>query len=349
MRVGIVAPMREACGISDYTRALVQSLESEVEIAYVTDPARFRPDMNSVDIVHVQHEYFVFGGVAPWKNRFPRFIAGVRPPVVMTVHEIVDPKGSAAFRWAIRRTNRMSFGHASIRHYITHTEQDSRRLADIGVPSGRTQVIRLGVPDPPELPNTAAAKQKLGLEGRFVLTIFGFIARKKGHLAALEALRLLPPDVTLLIAGGRHKDDTTDYVATIEERARQFDVRARITGYLPADEIPYVMAATDLVLAPFTETSGSASLAQAYACGLPILASDIGPHREIAKDTRESLRLVAGDPELMAGAVVDLRRDLSALTRLRAGARLYAERHSMGRTAELTAAVYREAAAGVRR
>jgi glycosyltransferase involved in cell wall biosynthesis len=197
------------------------------------------------------------------------------------------------------------------------------------------------------LPPRDQAQRELGLEGRFVVTLFGFIARKKGHLAALEAMRDLPEDVTLLIAGGKHPDDATSYVREVEERARELSVRARITGYLPADKIPTIMAATDLALAPFIETSGSASLAIAFASGRPIVASDIQPHREILQDTEYSLQLAAPEPGALARTILEIRHDARALERLRAGSAQYAKTHSMARTAEETVCVYREALAEV--
>src|SRR5687767_12966522 len=99
MRIAMVAPRREACGVSDYTETLVRSLTGFAEVAHFVDPDEFRHEMNNdVDLVHVQHEYFVFGGVAPWKSRFRAFIRKVRRPVVMTVHEIVTPRGNPVFR-----------------------------------------------------------------------------------------------------------------------------------------------------------------------------------------------------------------------------------------------------------
>ncbi len=337
----MVAPSREACGVSEYTEDLVRELADIVEVVHFVDPDGFRAEMNdAVDVVHVQHEYFVFGGVAPWKCRFRSFARKVRRPLVMTVHEIVTPHGNAAYRAGIRLSNRLHFLHTAIRHYIVHTDKDRRRLAAIGAAEERMHTIRLGVPTPPVMPSQEEAKRNLGLQDQFVITIYGFISRKKGHITALDGLRSLPQDVTLVIAGGKHPDDSTGYVDQVSEGAREHGVRARITGYMPSSDVLTNMAATDLVLAPFTESSGSASLALAFACGKPILASDIEPHGEIAGETPGSMLLFGNSSEDLAREIDRLRMNPAEMDALRQGARVYADAHSVRNMAEQTARLY---------
>jgi glycosyltransferase involved in cell wall biosynthesis len=349
----VAPPSGEPCGVRDYTEYLLAELRQIVDVRFVTDAERFTPAMNGVDLAHVQHQYFLFGGVAPWKCRFRAFANRLRVPAVMTVHEFVSPGGSPSRRAAIALANRLHFRHSAIRHYMAHTQADRERMAAEGLPRERITVVRHGVPPAPALPAREEARRALGLEKRFLLTMFGFLSRRKGHLLALEALKLLPTDVMLLIAGGRHPDDRTNYVNDIKQTIQQagWADRARITGYLPPQEAASVLSAADLVIAPFLESSGSGSLAYAFACGKPILASDIAAHREILGETPGALALFpAGDIEqdsrpranaaALAQAVAALRDDPEALSTLAAGARRYAETHSYARMAEETAAVY---------
>jgi len=341
MKIAMVAPRREACGVSDYTKGLVRELSDIVEVVHFVDPVGFRAEMNDdVDVVHVQHEYFVFGGVAPWKCRFRSFVRSIRRPLVMTIHEIVPPHGSAAHRAAIRLSNRLHFLHPAVQRYIVHTAQDKGRLAAVGAAEDRIHIIRLGVPEPPSMPTPNEAKRILGLDNQFVITIYGFISRKKGHLIALDGLRNLPQDVMLVIAGGKHPDDSTGYVDRVTEGAREHGVRARITGYMPSTDVFTNMAAADLVLAPFIESSGSASLALAFACGKPILASDIRPHREIVGESPNSMLLFGKTPDDLSRVIGDLRANPALLRTLSEGARSYADAHSVRKMAELTAQLY---------
>jgi len=133
----------------------------------------------------------------------------------------------------------------------------------LGVPKASVETLPMPVPAALPTPPRAEAKAALGLGGQRVLTIFGFLARRKGYDVALDALARLPEDVVLLAAGGVHGADQTAPDAELRARAERLGVghRFQITGYLSEADVPMVMGATDLFLAPFREMSGSASLA----------------------------------------------------------------------------------------
>jgi glycosyltransferase involved in cell wall biosynthesis len=336
--------MTARCGVADYTAHLLPELRRLVEVVPLDEESAALA--GGLDLVHVQHQYFLFGGVAPWKNRFHRTLNRLRAPVVLTAHEFVEPGGGALRTAAVRLTNRRQFAHPSVRRIIVHTEEDRRRMERSGLPVERVSVVRHGVPPAPVLPDRSEARAALDVEGRFVLTLFGFLSRRKGHSLALEALAGLPGEAVLLLAGGRHPQDGTSYTADLEaEIARRGQGgRARITGYLSEPGVAAVMAATDLALAPFTESSGSGSLALAFSCGKPTLASDIGPHREIIADAPGAIKMfAAGDAGELARGITELMQDPHKTQRLAAGAAAYAAAHSYARMAEETVAVYREA------
>jgi glycosyltransferase involved in cell wall biosynthesis len=347
--VGMVAPVREQCGVADYTVYLTDELRHLCDLRYVVDPADFTPASGPADIVHIQHQYFLFGGVSPLKNRFSRFIRDVKTPVVMTVHEFVSPSGSPAVRAAIAATNRAQFRQRQVRRLMVHTEADRAKLLDSGVSQERVTVVRHGVPPVPALPPRSEARRALDVEGRFVVTLFGFLSRRKGHSLVLEAVRQIDDSVVVLFAGGRHPDDKTDYVPGLQSAIALGGLadRVRVTGYLSPDEVARVMSATDLIVAPFTEASGSGSLAMAFACGKPILASDIPPHREYLMASPSSVHLApSGDGDALAQAIRDLQRDASRLSELSEGSRHYALAHSYGRMALETVGVYQAVLSG---
>jgi|SRR5579862_4443290 len=347
----MVAPLPDAakaCGVADYVGYLLPELRRRADVRLVVDAERFGPEMNAVDVIHVQHQYFLFGGVAPWKNRFGRFVRRLSAPSVMTVHEIVPATGKPTVRAAVRATNRMQFLAPSVQRLIVHTEADRRALMAEGVTADRIEVVRHGVPAAPVMPSRDEARRDLGLSRSFVLTVFGFLARRKGHLLAIEAMSELPNDVVLLLAGGSHPDDRSEYPDAVQTEIEQSGLgdRVRVTGYLSPEQVARVMSATDVALAPFTSSSGSGSLAMAFACGKPILASDIAPHREIAVADATALRLFpSGNPSDLARAIIALREETGALDRLAEGARDYATVHSYGRMAEETVQVYSTAIA----
>lgn len=367
----MLAPVRERCGIGDYSRRLIEALRDLPGIAaveavptpegaarvsttaalqhYLADERLFATlgrRLNSTDVAHIQHQYFFFGGVAPHKNHFRALLNAVQTPLVLTVHEIATGIASAWKRALVDHTNRGNFLHPAIRQIIVHTDVDAARLRALGVTQDRLTVLPIAVPAADPLPDRNASRAAFDVTGKRVLLMFGFLSAKKGHFLALEALERLPGDVVLLFAGEQHPDDPTDYVARLKAAiaAKGLEQRARITGYLPQDRIPQVMASADLALTPFLETSGSASLAHLLAYGVPVLASDIAPHRELLAQTPGSLRLFPSeDITALRTGISTLLEDPVQLSALREGAHRFAVERSFMRVAEETLAVYRRA------
>jgi glycosyltransferase involved in cell wall biosynthesis len=257
LRVAMFTPWRAQCGISDYSHLLVAALRGLPEIAdvriveapagvarggslaavrhFAGDARRFRDlgtQMNSEspDAAQVQHQYFFFGGVAPHKSHVRAFLDAVRVPLVLTVHEIAQAPADASLvqRKMIAHANRANFVHPAIRRLIVHTEADRQRLTTFGIPAERIHLLRHGIPPAAPLPEPGEAKRALGLEGKRVVTLFGFLAVKKGHRVALAALRLLPADVVLLFAGDRHPDDHTDYVPGLRAEIAALGLAERV-------------------------------------------------------------------------------------------------------------------------
>lgn len=308
IQLSMLSPQREQCGITDYSRFLTEALSKlpDIHLARNVEPpgregggaarsAALLLCLPPAQIAHIQHQYFFFGGVAPYRSSFSTFLKYLSLPAVMTVHEITvsSPASSILVRLGIRIANRAAFLSHKLNCLIVHTAADKDTLVDLGRPKDTIEVVTHGVPKASPMPSITEAKAELGLTGKKVVTLFGFLSRKKGHSLALEALSSLPEDTYILLAGGRHPDDQTDYAASLQNQIESLGLqsRARITGYLSESEIPVFMAATDLAIAPFLQSSGSGSLANLLAYGRAILASDIPPHQEIASRQPSCLTL----------------------------------------------------------
>lgn len=378
LRISMFTPARAKCGISDYSRFLIAGLKtlpsvtelSTVEapdnavmsgkraiLRYFQEADRYRKlgsRMNTVksgtpaDIAHIQHQYFLFGGVAPHKNHIRDFLGSIHISAVLTVHEIAHPsyEGTKTEAAIIQSVNRQNFLHPAISEYIVHTNKDRESLINIGVPPDKIHHLIHGIPTASPMPSSEAAKRRLELEGKRVITLFGFLSAKKGHKIAIDALLQLPDDVILLFAGDRHPEDRTDYVSKLTEHIAKYRLsdRVRITGYLPEEQIPVIMAATDVALAPFLESSGSGSLANLLAYGRAILASDIEPHLEINSEAPACLKL------FRSGEVGSLVKELTSMleesgAEYQTAALEYAARHSYLEMAKKTVEIYLNAIA----
>jgi glycosyltransferase involved in cell wall biosynthesis len=368
------APWHARCGIRDYTAHLIQALDDLPEIGctrivaappdaarhglrdavahYAADRARFRElgrAMNTAaEVAHVQHQYFLFGGVSPAKSHVRTFLNELTVPAVMTVHEIAEPPDGFVNHAAVAAANRINFLHPAIKALIVHTEADRERLIGIGAREPHVHVIRHPVPralPTPEhdLARTAFETRHPETAGRKIVTLFGFLSAKKGHAVALSALARMDPDTVLVFGGGPHPDDHTDYTPELHAIADRLGIQGRVifTGYLTEERVAELMAITDVAIAPFLRSSGSGSLANLLAYGRPIVASDIAPHRELLASAPSLFTLApAGDAQGLADAVAALLGDTARRQELRRAALAYAERHSYREMARETVAVY---------
>ena len=314
IKLGIFAPDRERCGISDYVRQLNQEIgqldglsiirtmspphgnsKDDERRLLATQYKSAAQDVSGppVDLVHVHHEYSLFGGIAPHRSRSRAFFSGLSTPAVMTVHEIAQDQRSPVRQRLIELANRLSLVHRQVRVYVVHTETDRHRLIRLGVADKDIRLIRLATPDPEPLPPSHEAHERIGAYGRRVITLFGFLAAKKGHYDAITALSMLPEDVLLVFAGDIHPSDGSGYVRALREyiRASPLRDRIRITGFLSADDLIWHLAATDVAIAPYHASSGSASVARLMSAGLPVVATSIPVFEDILKSEPGSILL----------------------------------------------------------
>jgi glycosyltransferase involved in cell wall biosynthesis len=174
----------------------------------------------------------------------------------------IDPP-AATLRWLQ--------GHA--RSVFVCSNEERARLAPV---DPNVHVIPMFV-EPRSLNHTRdEARAALGLTGKRVVTLLGFVHGRKGHRLLIEALTYLPRDFMVVFAGGAVKPDSTviSDLLTLAE-ARDVGQRLRVTGYLSEDRLNQYLAATDLAVCPFKDVSASASLSTWLSAGRRILASDL--------------------------------------------------------------------------
>jgi len=153
----------------------------------------------------------------------------------------------------------------------------------MGIPA--TKVVLMPHPIPEiELPSESKGhyKKLFEVEGKQVLTVFGFLNSRKGYDLVLDAIKDLD-DCVFLIAGGQHPNDKTGYVEQLMNKITEIKLahRVKILGYIPESQITAVMGATDIILAPFRDMPGSGSLSLGVAYNKPIIGSDIDQMKEL--------------------------------------------------------------------
>lgn len=291
LRVGYLQVGRERSGLRRYGAILAAEAAGRPDVEVIESDIGGRHAswgqlraaarrLAGADVVHLQWK------LADWDPRIggiPRLEIvrrSLRRPLVVTLHDVFAPRGRLAGRLGPTALGLRHLGHAAA-SLVVHADDERRRLDGL-VPAAKVEVIPHFVEVRPGLPDRTAAREALGVGDQRVLTLLGYITKRRGHRLVIDALAQLPADVTAIFVGSTIEG--RDHVA--EELARHAaDIgvadRVRFLGYLPEDELEQVLAATDVALCPFRAMSASGALATWISAGRPIVVSDLAPFREL--------------------------------------------------------------------
>jgi glycosyltransferase involved in cell wall biosynthesis len=362
-------------GIASYSHMLWPAIASAADVAGDFVPLRLvqtrtgkSDEAISVardlapDLVHVQHEYGLFGGLNPVREHFPRWMRHLRQAVpattriVATAHSVLNdyrfdattrdwrtPFHSLANRFALQAL-RYHWGMGTLGKFdavIVHSGLQRANLQADGFPV----VAEI----PHVVPAIEGTRQRREAGPTPVITVFGYFSPGKGQDIAIEALRHLRIPAQLRLAGGVGHRALRGYGKRCEDAIVRLGLRGRVevTGYVPDAEISRVYEESDLVVAPFRMTTGSGSLVQALARGTPVLASDLPLNREINDRVRGTLAFfVSEDPRDCARQIEQLLADRDRRNVLGEQARQYAATYSPANIARLHLDLYRRVLAG---
>lgn len=145
----------------------------------------------------------------------------------------------------------------------------------------------------------------------------GGLSFPKGVHVLVEAFIGLPEKAELWIAG----DETTDptYTARLRERASD---QVRFLGKLGHTQVWETLAQVDVVIVPslWYETFAFV-VSEAFAAGVPVVASRLGPLADRVRDGVDGLLVPPGEVEALREALHRFQQDSSLQPRLLAGIR----------------------------
>jgi glycosyltransferase involved in cell wall biosynthesis len=208
---------------------------------------------------------------------------------------------------------------------------------------GRVHVVVNAVDTDVFVPRARAGlRQELGLSPTGALVaVVGRLDRNKGTAVALEGIARLT-DVSAVVVGDG--PDRGKLERLVDERG--LGERVRFTGRRPQGEVARYMAAADLLVFPSRlAEAGPLVVAQALACGTPVVASNVGAVPEmLGEDEAVGVLVRPGSASDVAQAVERLLADPVALAAMKEAARARAlERFTVDRMVDETHAVYRAA------
>jgi glycosyltransferase involved in cell wall biosynthesis len=156
--------------------------------------------------------------------------------------------------------------------------------------------------------------------GGFALYV-GRLGQGKGVHAMLDAWDQCAALPELIVVG-----DGPESASVVQAHERHGD-RVRWVGWQDTAQVLDLMRQARVLIFPSELYEGGTpmSIVEAFACGLPVVASDLGAARELVRDGVTGARFSPGDPQALAAGVHDVLRDEHAYADMRANARRFFE------------------------
>ncbi len=229
--------------------------------------------------------------------------------------------------------------------------RDSFRLADLNIlvsrslertlkacvqPQGRCEVMLRGVDltmfSPPGAENVR----------RPIVLFVGRVTEAKGVFDLLDAWRGVTESCAsaeLWIVGPNHRD--ARFLQAVESCGQSKSIK--VLGPLPLREVADLMRQVQALCLPSHGEGTPNCVMEAMACGLPVVATDVGGIPDIVESNRTGMLVRKGDVRGLVVALVSLLQDSDQRVRMGKAAHAFAVEHFDARqTAERLVRWYRE-------
>jgi len=280
---------------------------SEKDIASYRRAADFL-NINSVDVVCLQHEYGIYGG--PSGSHILALMRALRMPIVTTLHTILqDP--------LLEQRRVLEEVAALSDRLVTMSRRGTEFLKEIyGVPPEKIDFIHHGVPDVPFVdPNFH--KDLFGVEGKMVLLSFGLLSASKGIETVIEALPAIVerhPDVVYMVVGATHphvlQHEGESYRLSLQRLAQKLGVAGNVifhNSFVTIEQLVDFISAADLYITPYLNPAQitSGTLAYTVGAGKAVISTPYWHAEELLADGRGAL-FPFSDSAALAEQVIDL-------------------------------------------
>lgn len=265
-------------------------------------------NINSIEIVSLQHEYGIYGGRAG--SYILTLLRELRMPVVTTLHTILknpDPDQLRVLEEIAALSDRV----------VVMSERGKEFLQSIyHVPLEKIDFIPHGIPDVPFV-DPSFHKDLFGVEGKSVLLSFGLLSANKGIenvIKALPAILEKYPNVVYIVVGATHphvlQNDGETYRLSLQWLAHEKGVEGNVIFYnrfVSLEELIQFISATDIYITPYLDAAQitSGTLAYTVGAGKAVISTPYWYAEEMLADERGVL-VPFSDPKALANQVIDL-------------------------------------------
>ena len=295
-------------------------------------------NFNGNDLVCLQHEYGIFGGLAG--SHILSLLRKLKMPLVTTLHTVLrepDSNQRAVLEEIAQLSDRL----------IVMSEHAACLLRDVyEVPCEKIDVIPHGVQDLPFMdPNYF--KDHFGTEGKSVLLTFGLLSPNKGIenvIRALPAILAKHPNLVYIVSGATHphirRREGERYREELQALAEECGVSPHVifnNRFVSAEELVEHVGAADIYITPYRQEAQvvSGTLAIALGAGKAIISTPYWHAKELLAEERGVI-VPFDDPDSIAKAALKLLENDAERHAMRKRAYLY----SRGTTWQSTAKAY---------
>ncbi len=265
----------------------------------------------NVDIVCLQHEYGIYGGVAG--GHILAMLRDLRVPIVTTLHTVLEHPNDDQRR-VMRRlcdlSARVVVMSERSRHFLTSIYEVAAEKIDF---------IYHGIPDMPFVdPNFF--KDQFAVEGKTVALTFGLLSPNKGIENVLHALpEVLAeiPEFVYIILGATHpnllREQGETYRLGLERLAQRLGIQKNVIFYnrfVELRELTEFIGAADIYITPYLNPAQAVSgtLAYSFGCGKAVISTPYWHAEELLAEDRGVL-VPFGDAEAIAKSIIALWND----------------------------------------
>ena len=290
----------------DYPKQVRLELEQE-DLASYERAAEF-VNFNGNDLVCIQHEYGIYGGVAG--AHILTLLRKLKMPVVTTLHTVLrepDPDQRAVLEEITRLSDRV----------VVMSDQAAQFLREIyAVPDNKIDIIPHGVPDF-QFMDPNYFKDQFGTEGKSVLLTFGLLSPNKGIenvIRALPAILARHPKAVYIVSGVTHphirRREGERYREELKALAKLLGIAAHVillNRFVSAEELVEHVGSADIYITPYRQEAQivSGTLAIALGAGKAIVSTPYWHAKELLANDRGVI-VPFENPDAIAEAVLRL-------------------------------------------
>jgi len=302
----IAIPSNDGTVEEDYPQRVRFVLEKEDIESY--KQAAYFLNMNSVELVCLQHEFGIYGGDSG--HHILTLLNQLNIPVVTTFHTVLkNPKKNQAaiFKEIANLSDRLVIMTRRAREFL-------EEIYDI--PRHKIDLIPHGIPNLP-FTDPNFYKDQFGVEGRTMLLTFGLISRNKGLEYVIEALPAIVeqyPNVVYVILGTTHpavlRHEGESYREHLLDLVKEKGVEDHVifqNRFVSLTTLLEYIGAADIYVTPYLneEQIVSGTLAYAVGAGKPVVSTPYWHAEELLAENRGIL-VPFRDSEAIAEHIIDL-------------------------------------------